>query len=204
MIQSKSAGTKLLNRRGEWGQNLPPRLVLEDQGDEGTTGKRKVDRNLVLTPEEGTGANGIQVEDPGDLDKEVQRKRRKLDMKERAGQRPKLAPPRAENKSIKEMIAAMGARRQKGAVLQGGQSGRQEPKTGSRPPDDQIQPSANPNFGATSVCFSSESRQNELALRQPGVKQRSNGDAGLQHGDQPEVIDQSYRRDQLNLQQKSP
>ena len=29
MIQSKSAGTKLLNRRGEWGQNLPPQLTFE-------------------------------------------------------------------------------------------------------------------------------------------------------------------------------
>ena len=33
MIQSKSAGAKLLNRRGEWGQNLPPPTDLGGAGD---------------------------------------------------------------------------------------------------------------------------------------------------------------------------
>ena len=36
-------GMKIMNRRGEWGQNLPPKLTLEDNQAQG---KRKVPKNM--------------------------------------------------------------------------------------------------------------------------------------------------------------
>ena len=55
-IQMMGAGIELLNRRGEWGQNLPPKLSIqgEDEEDEEVKGPRPKNKRKKAAVETGT------------------------------------------------------------------------------------------------------------------------------------------------------
>ena len=44
-------GGKLLNRKGEWGQNLPPQLVLEDDQEPNESSKDRKKKTKMKVPE---------------------------------------------------------------------------------------------------------------------------------------------------------
>ena len=113
-------GGNLLNRRGEWGHNLPPKLVLEDTPGEmfpATGHKRKKAKEMV--PVESTEGDKVQHNQPECSDaSRVPRttiytedgsrpKKPRLEAKTKVDARPKLAPTRAASKSVKEMILIM-------------------------------------------------------------------------------------------------
>ena len=76
-----------------------------------TTSKRKVNRRLILEPQEGLDVPREQVVNRGEITGGVSLKRRRLEVKERSQQIPRLAPLRASSRSIKELILVLGNRR---------------------------------------------------------------------------------------------
>ena len=122
-------GGNLLNRRGEWGQNLPPKLVIEDPTGGNTNApqnhKRKVQQSLAPQPAPEVTTEGSDPQDPpapavlvdaSALDGGIQRKRARMDarLKEQKRSGVTLAPAKSRSRSIKEMIQEMNARRQDG------------------------------------------------------------------------------------------
>ena len=183
-------GGNLLNRRGEWGQNLPPKLVLEDPAGGNTTApqkhKRKVEQSMTPAPAPEATQEGGDPQDPpaptvlvdsSALDGGVQRKRARMEtrIKEQKMSGIPLAPARSKSRSIKEMIKEMNARKQKQSSriqvdmtsvttnVEGAGSG----VLGSG--DEPHTPPKHPNFhGENNSMIETESR---LHHREPGVKE---------------------------------
>ena len=117
-------GHKLLNRRGEWGQNFPPKFTLEGNLDSQDGQKRKSDQKQVrMKPQEeesqrqgqaiddlGQGASQASAQVKGQEEDEVPgppQKRRKVPPK--CGKQVKIfCPPiRSKQLSVKEIMAKM-------------------------------------------------------------------------------------------------
>ena len=122
-IQSLEGGN-LLNRRGEWGQNLPPKLIVEDHNGDttNTTGaKRKVEHQIAPMMaqecnERHTSADQVTpmiLEDTSILDGEVQRKRARMSTRVQEQKRsgPQLAPAKSNSRSVKQMLEEMSVRK---------------------------------------------------------------------------------------------
>ena len=123
-------GGNILNRRGESGQNLPPKLVIDDPTG-GTTNalknhKRKVEQSMAPQPVPEATTEGSDPQDipapavlveANALDGGVQRKRARIAARVREQKRTgvTLAPAKSKSRSIKDMIQEMNTRKQNGS-----------------------------------------------------------------------------------------
>ena len=124
---AKFTGLKFLNRRGEWGQNLPPKLALEENLSKSQGGKRKPKENKKKSvkpteestlPDEEKEEKG-EIEDPQSKGAEHQenlalrsppKKRPNLGghPKKSGGAKVDIAPPpRSKSLSVKEILNRM-------------------------------------------------------------------------------------------------
>ena len=118
-------GHKLLNRRGEWGQNLPPKLTLEGNLDSPDGPKRKSDHKQVKTRsqsnenqregqvrndpgQESSHATGqVQSQDEDEATGPPPQKRRKLPLKCGKPANIFCPPIRSKQLTVKEIMAKM-------------------------------------------------------------------------------------------------
>ena len=106
-----SKGETLLNRRGEWEQNLPPKLTIEgEEGSEECKGKRKPkDESNKIKPHTETEADALPDAQRQDKMTPVTntRKRRKVGEGDRDKGTPVTQTNRVKGLSIKEMLQKM-------------------------------------------------------------------------------------------------
>ena len=114
-IQLMSSTCDLLNRRGEWGQNLPPKLTIDgEDGDyegKGQKDSRKKKRGegaagtVTSKGDDNGGGEGGRPQSQNPMVQVVQeapiRKKRRL------GPAPTIEPPKSRSLSIKEMLLKM-------------------------------------------------------------------------------------------------
>ena len=104
MIQSME-GTNLLNRRGEWGQNLPPKIQIEDEDkSEKKVSKRKSKVALEVT-QEGTIISRDELEPTNS--KKIRLEETIRSVKSKVQLKPSLAPPKSGSMNVKQMLTAM-------------------------------------------------------------------------------------------------
>ena len=107
-------GDKILNRRGEWGQNLPPKLSLEDEDKtnpkrknprEEKQGKRETENATDETPEP---KNSGDEEKPAD-EPPASKKSRKVKKSPMGApiSTQNVPPPRSQHLSVKQILERM-------------------------------------------------------------------------------------------------
>ena len=98
LIGKHSKDSKVVNRRGDWGQNLPPKLTVdEERGDTLTSQKRKAKSQDPPTPSPPTTSGGQQ----SSSDQQANQKRRKVG-NQTPGFKPKFDAKPTEPRKISQ------------------------------------------------------------------------------------------------------
>ena len=112
-------GLNLLNRRGEWGQNLPPKLQLEGEEDTKPGEKRK--KRADVAPRNLNQEEPDQTSAELDITNTQKKKRSRVESKKAGPQgKPTLAQPSSSQKSMRSMLIALtrGARDKEDQITQ--------------------------------------------------------------------------------------